>query len=82
MKRLLATLTILLFFILPIASIADPPGPPGQEGGAPGGGPTPVGAPIDGGLSILLAMGAGYGGLKYYKKRKKEKDEEAEAELE
>ncbi|MBN1198385.1 MAG: hypothetical protein JXA23_03460 [Bacteroidales bacterium] len=43
-------------------AVADPPEPPpppsthGQNGDAP------VGAPIDGGLGILLAMGAFYGG--------------------
>ena len=44
-----------------------------------GGGP--VGAPIDGGLGILLAMGAAYGGKKLYKARQ-DKKKEAEEQME
>ncbi|MBL7138680.1 MAG: hypothetical protein ISS17_07900 [Bacteroidales bacterium] len=46
------------------SAVADPPEPPpppashGQNGNAP------AGAPIDGGLGILLALGATYGGRK------------------
>ena len=58
-----------MFVLLPLFSLADPPGPP-----KPGGGPTPVGtaapSPIDGGLSILLALGAAYGGRKMYRLKK------------
>jgi len=35
----------------------------------------PVDAPIDGGLSLLLAAGVGYGVKKAYAKRKKTNDE-------
>jgi hypothetical protein len=54
---------------------ADPPGPPADHGQT--GNQDPVGAPIDGGLGILmiLAGSAGYGGIKLYKARKKEKEE-------
>lgn len=57
----------------------DPPAPgTGTGGGSPVGGPGagPVGggagggAPIDGGLSILLAMGAIYGAGRVYQLRK------------
>lgn len=53
----------------------DPPPPMGPGSGTGGtGGPTgqPIGggAPIDGGLSILLAMGAIYGANKVYQLRK------------
>jgi len=78
MKKLLAIAALALFFALPMITIADPPPPPGQTGGGPGGGPTPVGAPIDGGLGILIALGIGYGGLKIYrlyKERMVETDE-------
>jgi hypothetical protein len=43
---------------------ADPPGPPGPGGNPGGAGGVPVGSPIDGGLSLLLALGLGYGGYK------------------
>lgn len=57
---------------------ADDPNPPivpGEHGMA---GDVPVGAPIDGGLSILLVLGAGYGAKKLYSLRnvKAEKDDE------
>jgi hypothetical protein len=42
----------------------DPPPPPG---GGHGGGGNQMGAPIDGGLSILLVLSACYGGRKLYK---------------
>lgn len=51
----------------------NPPPPPG--GGHGGGGNTP-GAPIDGGLGILMALGAGYGSYKLHKKRKSENKDE------
>ncbi|MCK9218723.1 MAG: hypothetical protein PHF97_00960 [Bacteroidales bacterium] len=56
-------------------SIADPPGPPPPPDHGSSGN-TPAGAPIDGGLGILLAMGASYGGVKLYKFRNKNKGEE------
>ena len=45
-----------------------PPPPPGGHGG----GGNPQGAPMDGGLSILLALSAGYGAKKLYTYRKKQ----------
>jgi len=72
MKKIRAIVTLMIFIVLPLLSLADPPPPPGQGGGGPGGGPTPVGAPIDGGLGILLALGAAYGGWKIYDTRKKQ----------
>lgn len=54
-----------------------PPGDPGDPfgGGNPGGAPSaPVGAvPVDGGLSLLLAAGVGYGARKAYQYRTKQK---------
>lgn len=38
----------------------------------PGGGPTPV--PLDGGLSLLVIAGAGYGAKKLHDYRKKKKE--------
>jgi len=73
----------LKYFIIPVfiigymtivqPSYGDAPGPPaGGHGQSNDQGP--VGAPIDGGLTILLAMGAGYGGMKFYKTRKEKKE--------
>ena len=59
-----------------MAVLADgPPPPPGNPGSGGGG---PVGAPIDGGLGILLVMGVAYGGRKYYQARKPRKKGEEE----
>lgn len=70
MKSLTTFLQISLIcwiLLLPCRLWADPPEPPppppsghGQNGDAP------MGAPIDGGLGILLALGALYGGKKIY----------------
>jgi hypothetical protein len=63
--------TITLLTINPIsAQNGDPPPPPGehgQNGNQPPGG----GAPIAGGMGILLALGAAYGGKKVYDLTKK-----------
>ena len=62
--------------ILISSVLADDPPAPGTGGGGgspvgqPGAGPVGGGAPIDGGLSILLAMGAIYGANKVYHLRK------------
>lgn len=45
----------------------------GQGGGFP---VTPTNAPIDGGLSLLLAAGAAYGAKKVYDFRNKENQED------
>lgn len=68
---------IILAIILTVTTFSlfaqMPPHPPDDAGS--GGGPigSPSGAPIDGGLSILLAMGALYGGKKIYTMKKDEK---------
>ncbi len=67
MKTLVHIILILGLFILPITgSYADPSDPP-TPNNEPGANGNPVGAPIDGGLGILLALGLGYGGMKLYK---------------
>jgi hypothetical protein len=71
MKNIRALISVMMFVLLPLLSLADgPPPPPGQTGGGPGGGATPVGAPIDGGLGILIALGAAYGAVKIYQMKK------------
>lgn len=57
------------------SAMADDPEPPNPGGDPTNNGGNPVGAPIDGGLSILLTLGAGYGGLKLYRKRQDVADE-------
>ena len=69
-----ALLVCVIFITKPVK--ADPPGPPAAHGQT--GNQAPAGAPIDGGLGILLALGAGYGGVKLYRKRKKEAETEEE----
>ncbi len=80
MKKSIKKLFIILFLIaspLVINNVLadDPPNP----GGSPllgGGGAGPVGgqpggnSPIDGGLSILIALGAAYGSKKVYQIKK------------
>jgi len=80
MKKLRALIVLLAMIGLPLLTIADEPGPPPPPGhpGAPGNsGQTPVGAPIDGGIGILLALGMGYGGYKLYRLRKENQEEPA-----
>jgi len=51
---------LVLGFMVPFLAHAQPPPPP----------PNPMNVPIDGGLSLLLAAGAGLGGYKAWKKSK------------
>ena len=68
-----ALLVLSFLLSLGLTLLADPPLPPADPSSGGGGGP--VGAPIDGGLGILLAMGAAYAGKKYYSYRKEKKAE-------
>ncbi len=80
MKKVIRILTVVSFFaLIPALSMAQPPHPnsPVNSGGgnAPNTGgqsnaPVGGGAPIDGGLSIFLLMGAAYGAKKVYQVRK------------
>ena len=74
LRKLLLTLVFLFTSMFMIHAIADNPldSPPPPPGGGHGGGGN-QGAPIDGGLGILMALGAGYGTYKLYKSRKAEK---------
>ena len=78
MRKLLLTLAFLVTSMFMIHAIADPPldAPPPPPGGGHGGGGNQQGAPIDGGLGILMAIGAGYGTYKLHKTRKAEKEAE------
>ncbi len=69
MKKIYALLTVLMLaFVLNTSVVlGDVPPPPGGSGGSgPGGTDLPVGAPIDGGLSVLLVLGAVYGSKKIF----------------
>ena len=67
MKKAILTIAIVLGSICLYAQPIPPPSGNGLNGNQPGGG-----APIDGGLSILLAMGAAYGASKLYKLKEEE----------
>lgn len=71
--RILRILFTAFLLISPgISSLAQAPPPPPRDAQSGGGGGGPVGgAPIDGGLVILLALGAAYGGKKVLGSRKK-----------
>ena len=80
MKKAIRIFTVVSFFaLIPVLTMAQPPHPNSPVNGGGGNAPNtggqtnaPVGggAPIDGGLSILLAMGAIYGGSKVYRMKK------------
>ena len=68
MLKMNSKFTLIVLFIFGFASlyIAAPPPPPSGNGGAPDCWPPPC-VPIDGGISLLIAAGAIYGGRKLYK---------------
>ena len=68
--RLSFFLLILSFMAFTRLTFADPPPPPLPPDGGHGQGGNQQGAPIDGGLSILLVLGAGYQIWKCYKRAK------------
>jgi hypothetical protein len=70
MKKIRSVLLIIMLLVLPLLNFAQPL--PYQNGNGSNVGQTPVGAPIDGGLSILLILGAGYGAKKLAFMRKKD----------
>ncbi len=63
---ILRTLAIAALFLTANGIIAQPPPPPDQHGGS-GNAPAGGGGSLTGGLGILLALGAAYGGRKVYK---------------
>lgn len=52
---------VLMLFSAINLLLADPPGPPSLPGGHGYEENVPAGAPIDGGISLLLVLGLGYG---------------------
>jgi len=62
-----------MLLVGPVFTAISQPPPPGQppDPPDPGGGGVPIGgAPIDGGVLILVALAAGFGARKYYNARK------------
>ena len=76
MNIIIRTSLFVSLICISLSVFADPPTPPADPSN--GGGTGPVGAPIDGGLGILLAMGAVYGGTRYYKERRKKNKEKSD----
>ena len=69
MKKVIQILVIVLVVMLPMILAAQPqPWDPGLGGGE---GANPVGAPIGGGLLIMLSLAIGYGARKVFNARKK-----------
>lgn len=73
MNRKFLSILILSFGITTYCFSGPPPHP--SNGGSSGGHPScwpPPCIPIDGGISLLIAAGAIYGGRKLYKNKKEE----------
>ena len=66
LKKTIAIATLIISIIIPFTAISQtgPPDPPGEHGSSED--QPPAGAPIGGGLFILLGFGAVYGGKKLY----------------
>ena len=71
LKKVLVLCVVVM--LMPLSqAFADDPG-----GGGVGGDPDQTAVPIDGGLSILLAAGAGVGAYKTYRNKKNQKNDKA-----
>jgi len=66
----IAIFAMTTFFVVNLL-LADPPAPPSLPGGHGYGDNVPAGAPIDGGLGILLGLGLCYGAKVIFKAGKK-----------
>ena len=67
-KTILFSLVLLGFMAFAQNTFSQPPPPPAEKGSSTNKGPN---APIDGGVVVALAMVAGYGAWKVYKKLQK-----------
>ena len=72
-KRTIAILSFTICLIAPISLLSQDVPPPPPSGGHGQTGNQEGGAPIGGGLFILLGLGAAYGGVKGYKFYQKKK---------
>ena len=75
--KIILTLTFFFASTFMMQTFADPPGPPppGGHGSTQNELPGPA-APIDGGMGILIALGACYGSYKLYRSKKTAKEAE------
>ncbi|PIQ31054.1 MAG: hypothetical protein COW63_08520 [Bacteroidetes bacterium CG18_big_fil_WC_8_21_14_2_50_41_14] len=71
---IIVSFTFTSTFLLAQDAPPPPPPPPSDHGGT-GNAPADGGAPIGGGLFILLGLGAAYGGKKLYDLRKESIEE-------
>ena len=72
--KLFAILFSLMLCFIVDSSIAQPPPPPNSHGTGTNQAPGDAGggAPIAGGIGMLVAMGAAYGARKYYLSKKED----------
>ena len=76
MKKIVISIIIAAgLFITPLLTIAQQTSPSDPSGSPEAGPPLGGSAPIGGGLGILLALGAAYGGKKVYHYLQDEKEE-------
>jgi len=75
MKKIANILTIGLILTLPLFSTGQNVPPPPDNHGESDNQPAGNGAPIGGGMFILIGLGTAYGGKKYYDYRKRLKNE-------
>ncbi|MCF8236119.1 MAG: hypothetical protein K9H13_12275 [Bacteroidales bacterium] len=74
MKKHIATITLIISLLFPLSLISqDVPPPPPPDHDATGNQEGGRGAPIGGGLLILLGLGGAYGGYKGYRINQKKK---------
>jgi len=79
MKKIIVQLILVITFTLSAQALlaqGAPPPPPGGHGSSQNQPANGGGAPIGGGLGILLALGAAYGGRKIYQAWNQHKLEE------
>ncbi len=76
MKKIIISIIVSIgLFIIPLFTIAQQTSPSDPSGSPEAGPPLGGGAPIGGGLGVLLALGAAYGGKKVYNYFQEEKEE-------
>lgn len=76
MKKMIYRSLLIGVFVLAVKIVLSQGGPPNPPGDPTGGGPVGGAAPIEGGIGILLALGAAYGGRKLYQLRKAKSQDE------
>ena len=72
-KYLIGITIIALISLTSNLNAQDPGNPPGDPSEGDGGGPIGGNAPIGAGITLLLALGAAYGGRKTYLLTRKDK---------